>query len=353
MRGALLALLLLGQNASAEVFDLAAEVTKACGPEGYRPNIGCQVTLPKGTLDVSSTAIGHCTAPTARVGVTLQGQSFGMPAVSPPFSMAGTTLHYVGEPGKPVLSFCGVSSLVLRDLAIDGAGSASVGVRVSANNAQSGIAHFSDLERLTITGATKGVEVTGEGKNDQTDFVALRQVSIAKVDYGYWQDSQQSVNGELSLVESVARRESYHLGGGSLVCNGCYAASAGDADPSYIGWHATKSEQVDGRNFSHHQMTIRDGHSEVRVGRFVVGDVKGNPYPLLVVGHSFSIQCGTPGCSLRIIDWQGGSPPVIQANVVQASGGNLPTGTFCAPAGWRSTGNVRKPEVKALTWTCP
>jgi hypothetical protein len=356
MRGLALWMLLLAGTAHAQTpLDLGALIEQTCGPEGYKWNAGCHITLPKGVLVVGPTEIGHCGSTTARVGLTIEGQGAGMPATQPPFPMAATVLQYAGPAGKPVLSFCGVSNLALRDLAIDGAGLASVGVRLSANNAQSGIAHFSDLERLTITRAGKGVEVTGEGKNDQTDFVSLRGVSITQVDTGYWQDSQQSVNGKLTLVESIARRESFHIGGGSLDCDGCYAANAPGSDASYIGFHATKSDLQDGRNFSHHQIAIRNGHSEIQVGRGIVGDVLGNLYPLLVSAHSWSIQCQTPSCELTLVEWRGGSPPVLQANVVQGSTPHPeapPSGRFCSPSGWRNTGNVRKGEVKALVWGC-
>jgi len=357
MRRAIIATLILSLPAAAQTpLDLGAEITKACGAEGYKWNAGCHVTLPKGVFDVGPTEIGHCTSTTARAGVTIEGAGSGMPATVPPFPMGATTLRYVGPPGKPVLSFCGVSNLALRDLAIDGGGIASVGVRLSSDGNRSGIAHFSDLERLTIYGATKGVEVTAEGRNGQTDFVSLRQVGITQVDYGYYQDAQQSVNGKLTLVESIARRASYHVGGGSLDCEGCYAANAPGSDASYIGFHATKSDLQDGRNFSHHQIAIRNGHSEIQVGRGIVGDVLGNLYPLLVSAHSWSIQCQTPSCELTLVEWRGGSPPVLQANVVQGSTPHPeapPSGRFCSPSGWRNTGNVRKGEVKALVWACP
>jgi len=341
--------------------ELASVVANQCGPEGYRPDGGCAIELGDGTYTVAATVrLGRCEAGAngTRNSVALVGQGAGLFATVPRFTTAGTTLRWTGPPGVPMLEVCG-SWLTLQHLAIDGKG-ASHCIRLLGHNAGSAIHHFPRLASLALSGCGIGVEVTGSDRDDQVDFVQLERVSITEVDVCYSQDSQQSVAGRVETVECVARRKGFELRGGSLDCDGCYvgnmARADGTWDPAFVGFHFTSSARVDGRSFSHHQAEIEASHLELRTGRFIVGDVSANPYPLRLVGNSFLLQCQAPGCEMGVVEWRGKAPVVMQANTVQASTpypSAPPSGRFCAPAGWRNTGNVRKPEVRALVWTCP
>jgi hypothetical protein len=358
MRAALLIVLALSAGeARAEVpLDLAAVVTTQCGPEGYRLDGGCAIELGDGTYTVSQTVrLGRCEVGSTgtRNSVALVGQGAGLFATQPRFTTAGTTLRWTGPPGVPMLEVCG-SWTTLQHLAIDGKG-ASHCIRLVGNNAGSAIHHFPQLSSLSLTGCGIGVEVTGLARNDQVDYARLERISITDVDVCYSQDSQQSVGGRLETVECVARKKGFEIRGGSLDCDGCYVGNVG-ADPAFIGFHFTTSVLVDGRSFSHHQGKIEASHLELRSGRFIVGDVPTNRYPLVLVGNSYSLQCQLPSCEMLVIEWRGKSPVVMSGDVVQASAPDstkMPRARFCSPSGWRKTGVVIKGEVGGAVWACP
>lgn len=360
MRIRLIALLGLGIAAAAEAqgpLDLEALVASRCGPAGYRQSAGCEIELPHGVFDVLPTRVGGCTTTTARVGVTIRGHASGLFATSPPLPMAGTTLRYAGPRGGRMLNFCAVSNLTLERMAIDAAG-AGVAIRVSSDHSASAISHFVHLEDLTIKGAGVGVEVTGQYKNDQTDFVTLERVSISDVEIGYLQDSAQSVGGRLETIEVVARSAGYVLRGGSLDCNGCYVGNLPREgfgyDPEFIGFHLTRSTVVDGRNLQRFMVSIRNSHMELRSGRFIVED-SGGSAPILTQSNSYSLQCPVAGCEMLVADSQSKGGLIMIGDVIIASSNPFayPSARVCQRDGrLQEMGVVATPMISAMKWTC-
>lgn len=337
--------------------DLEQVVIAECGPDGYRINGGCEVRLGTGTYTVSRPIkLGHCEAGSigTRNSVTITGQGAGLLTQVPRFTTAGTTLQWAGPVGGTMFEICGSWS-TLQNLTLDAIGT-STAIRLIANNASSAISHFPRLANLVIDGASTGIEIQGAVSDDQVDFVDMERISIRNVDICYSQDSGQSVLNHARLIECVSRKKGFELRGGSLTCDTCYVGNLG-VDPTFIGFHLTRSSKQDGRNLAHHHMSIRAAHMELRSGRFMVGDAN-TRYPFSVVDSSFSLQCdpGTAStCEMTVIDWHEQAPVIIQGNVFQGSNpsGKKPTPRMCSTSGWRSTGNMVKGEVQPIIWGCP
>lgn len=355
----------------AALLDLNALVTERCGPPGYQRDGGCAIELPDGTHEIASTVqIGDCALGSTgtRNSVALIGMGAGTMAnlfqADPNrYSTAGTTLKWVGPAGGTMLEVCG-SWFTLQHLTLDGNRTAGVGVRLVADNSKSAVNHFSRLASVAITSAGTGIEVAGVGgsvANGQIDFIDLERVSISDVEVGYLQDSQQSVGNHFRMVEVAAYFRGFVIAGGAFSCEECYVGQwprAGVLDPGFIGYHFTRSALVDGRNFSHHQASIVGGHDEIRLGRFVVADVAENTYPIAILRHSFSLQCGPSsgvGCDMRVVDVKEKSPVLLESNVWQGAtpDSKPPRPTMCSSGGWRNTGNVSKPETRSILWGCP
>lgn len=352
MRSALaLAALCWAGTAFGEPLDLAALITTKCGPPGYRQNSGCEVVIPHGTFEVGATRIGDCTTAGGRVGLTLRGESAGMPGWGVRVEMAGTGLRYTGPPGGRMLDFCGVSGLTVRDLALDAKG-ASIALRVSANNAASAQAHFVQLVNLNLRSSTVGIEVTGEAHNDQADFVEVSHTSIVDTDIGYLQDSQQTVAGRLQSVEVTARSRGYEIRGGSLNCDNCYvgnwARADGSFDPDFRGFNLTRSVVQDGRSFAHGVVSIEHSHMELSSGRFVVEDA-GASAPILLIGNSYGIHAGT---DVRVLDSRSKAPVTSVGDMVSALS-QKPIARFCTVGGFRALSLWPYPTVRSITTVCP
>lgn len=253
-----------------------------------------------------------------------------------------------------MIDACGTSYLSLRDFAIDGAG-ATIAIRVSSDNRAAATSHFVELKDIAIDGALTGVQVTGRNLNDQTDFVTLDRVSILNVQYGYVQDSGQSVGGNLDTVEVTATREGYRIEDGSLTCRGCYVGSlpapAGVDPKSFIGFHLTGHDSPRG---AHHQVHISDSHMELQRGRFIVSDAF-SLFGITLIGNSYSLQCAQPGCEMAIVDSIAKAPLVMIGETIQAS--SNPPANPKARICHRGTelvqlGTNRKPEVSQLIVGC-
>ncbi len=333
--------------------DVGALIAKRCGPAGYQLDSGCTVALGDGSFEVSETiSLGGCSTATVRNSVILQGSSAGLMTTVPRFPTAGTTLRWTGPAGGTMIDVCGASFLSLRDFTLDARG-AGVGVKISADNAASAISHFVNLRDLVIDGAEIGIYVTGRRFADQSDFVTLERVSIGGVGVGYLQDSQQSVGGKLQTVEVVARKKGFEIRNGSLHCDGCYVGTAGEAGPDFIAFHLTRGSEAEKPWEAHHQVAIEHSHMELQQGRFVVEDA-GALFPISLIGNSYSLQCRTPGCEMRVLDSRSRGPVVMIAEAIQASSAMNPKARICHQGGeLERIGVFRKPEVAALEWSCP
>jgi hypothetical protein len=347
-------LLLVGHLSGAparagEPLDLDALIEQECGPEGVRPNQGCRVRLPRGVFEIDKTlSIGKCTLWTARNGLILEGQGSAPHATQPIFATGATVLEWKGG-SEPMIEICGSSSVSIRDLVLAAKG-ASVGIRVLANNAAASISHFTELRDLVIHEPVTGVYVGGGGYDDQSDFVRLERVSIVNAVIGYDQDSQQSAAGRLETVEVVASRVGYRVRGGPLHCDGCYVGTAPSALSGFMGFHLTRSARQDTRNLAHHQVLIQNSHMELRTGRFIVDDAA-TPYPLTLIGNSYSLQCPFPSCIMRVIDSNSTGPVNIVGDVLQG----LDAGSraqYCLAGPVNQMGLVKKPEVQDVLWIC-
>jgi len=252
---------------------------------------------------------------------------------------------------RPMIDICGSSSVSIRDLALSAEG-ATIGIRLSANNGGSAITHFAELRDLVIYGARTGVYVGGAHYNDQTDFVRLQNVSMRKVSYGYIQDSQQSVGGRLETVEVAADRVAYEIGGGSLNCDGCYAGTTAASTARFMAFHLTHSQTNPNPNrFAHHQVVIANSHMELSAGRFIVDDAA-TPYPVTLIGNSYSLQCPETGCTMKVVDSNSTGPVNILGDVIQGLGQG-PKAQYCLAGPVNQMGLVKKGEVAELIWSCP
>jgi len=344
-------------SAAPRKLDLNARIEKECGPPGYRVDSGCRVELGGGTFTISETVrLGSCTATTVRNSVILEGRSAGMLASVPRFPTAGTTLQWKGPEGGTMFEVCGASFLSFRDLTLDAAG-AGIGIRMSADNAASAISHFVELRNVVINGAAVGVYVTGRNYADQVDFVTLERVSLSNVGTGYLQDSQQSVVGRLETVEVTARSRGFVIRNGSLSCESCYVgalppgkASLGD----FIAFHLTRGSEPAKPWEAHHQIQIEDSHMELDRGTFIVEDA-GAHFPITLIGNSYSLQCSTPGCEMRVVDSNSRAPIVMIGDVIQASSNPpaRPKARICHRGpDLIHLGVHKKPEVSELIWGC-
>lgn len=331
--------------------DLAALVTAQCGPPGYVRNAGCRVRLPRGITRIGPTelglSLGVCTLRTVRNGLILEGESAAPFATVPIFSSAGSTLQYDGPPGGTMLSLCG-SRIQLRDLAIDARG-AGTAVRWWAHNAVGAMSHFGGLERVEVFGSDLGLEITGAGANDQTDFLSFAEVSIRNVRRGVLVDSQQAAVNLFRQVEVSAIETGYDIRGGSFTCSSCYATHA-IPSPDFIAIRLRRSSVVDGRNFGSHQATIRDSHFELTAGRVIVAE-PGVQFPINLQANSYQIQCSTPDCEIRVLDSWSSGPVTIVGDFVAGNG--LGRARFCHRGPSLETVNVwRMASVRALVESC-
>jgi len=356
-----LALLLLALPTSSSgkprKLDLNARIAKECGPPGYREDSGCQIDLEGGTFTVSETVhLGGCTTTTVRNSVIIQGRSTGSITARPRFPTAGTTLRWKGPDGGTMFDVCGASFLSFRDLAIDAAG-AGVAIRLSADNAASAISHFVELRNLVINGAAVGVHVTGRNYADQVDFVTLERVSLAQVGTGYLQDSQQSVMGRIESVEVTARSRGFVIRNGSLSCENCFVGALKPGKASladFIAFHLTRGSEPAKPWEAHHQVHIEHSHMELDRGAFIVEDA-GAHFPITLIGNSYSLQCKTPGCEMRVVDSNSRAPIVMIGDVIQASASPPahPKARICHRGPELiHLGVHKKPEVSELIWGC-
>ncbi len=339
---------------AAESLDLNKLIARRCGAPGYQIDSGCTIELEDGTFEIEKTiALGGCTAPSVRNSVVIRGQGAGLMTTQPRFATAGTTLRWKGPAGGAMFDLCGASFFALRDVTLDAQG-AGVGIRISGDNQASAISHFVGLQDVVVDGAGIGVLVTGRNRNDQIDFVTLERVSLYNVDVGYLQDSQQSVAGRLETVEVGARRKGFEIRNGSLNCENCYVGALPGRGDDFIAFHLTRLPATQGKPWDmHHQVSIARSHMELASGRFVVEDA-GAPFPLLLTGNSYSLQCATRGCEMSVLDSRNLGPVVMIAEAIQSGGPTLPKARIChrGEGKLETLGVFKKPEVASLEWSC-
>jgi hypothetical protein len=353
----LLLTLPLPSSAAPRKLDLNARIERECGKPGYRLDSGCRIELEAGTFTISETVrLGGCTTSTVRNSVAIQGRSTGAITALPRFPTGGTTLRWKGPDGGTIFDVCGASFLSFRDLAIDAAG-AGVAIRLSADNVASAISHFVELRSVVINGAAIGIYVTGRNYKDQVDFVTLERVSLANVGTGYLQDSQQSVGGRLESVEVTARSRGFVIRNGSLNCDNCFVGALPPGKGStadFIAFHLTRGSEPAKPWEAHHQINIQHSHMELNRGSFIVEDA-GAHFPITLIGNSYSLQCKTPGCEMRVIDSNSRAPIVMIGDVIQASANPPahPKARICHRGPELiHIGVHKKPEVSELIWGC-
>lgn len=360
-RGTVIVALLLAGSAGAQTpLDLARLVEERCGPTGYQKQAGCIVRLGRGEFEIDATRLGTCeSTSTQRLGLTLEGQGGGVFATQPSYATGGTTLRYAGPPGGTMLSLCG-SRIHLRDLAIDGTGAARV-VEFRANNPASAITHLGGLERIDIRGGGVGIEVFGETRNDQLDFLSFRDLSIRDVDGCFEQDSQQAVANKLDNVECASYRFGYRVRSGSVHFDRAYVgqlAPPGEpVDPDYVGFHLTRTSDPDQPSISRQVVSIRDSHMEIRAGRWVVDD-SNSIYGVLLEGNLFQMLVrgagSAPETERVIIDSLSRGPLRLFGNTVTADLATPLQARVCRRGpGATQQGVDATPHTGGIVWGCP
>jgi len=343
--------------------DLAALVAQECGPGGYRKGASsCTLDFrkyPPGIYPLAKPAeLGTCTNPTStRNGLRIIGRGNAVGASVPLFPASSTTLECTTG---VCISVCG-SMVYLSDLVLEAYG-ADVGIRWHADNTHSAISHYGGLERVQVRGARTGVEVVGDGFNDQIDFLTFRDSQIVGADVGFVQDSQQAVNNTLENVEVTARQAGIVLRNGNLLVQGGYVGQwkqpDGTYSPTFKGFHGTRTSSTSASYMRRAGITMRDWHWEIHDGAFWWDD-SGSSYPARLENVQFQHLPQSAEAAARLWSIYSDAPGALILDGVSFTS-STPAGVTASPRVCRKQGapaDVRTlnvtPWMGGLSWTCP